>query len=74
MCTVNKSVVFLLAFVLIISSGFTCQKKYPEPAPEEQTEGAEDSTDSSSENSKSNSETTPPSDTASENPVEKTDK
>lgn len=74
----KRIVFFQLTFVFMISSGFTCQKKYPEPDPETESSQSEDSapatsSDSSIENSNSPSETTTPSEGNSQKPVDKTD-
>ena len=67
----NRIFIFLLAFVFILGTGFTCQKKYPQPPPE--SEVSTENTDPSSENSNSASETTPTENGSSQKPVDKTD-
>ncbi len=58
-----------LAFVFLMACGFTCQKKYPTPAPQSET----DESEVSSEGSNSPSETTDSSEGETQKPADKTD-
>ena len=71
MKSLDHLILLQLAFVLIITSGFTCQKKYPQ-APID-TETSTENPDSSSENSNSTSETTKASEGDSQKPDDKAD-
>ena len=73
----KKSFFLQLSFVLILCTGFTCQKKYPPPLAESTSEATSDSgteSNSSSENSNSTDETTDSAKGETEKPVDKTDK
>ena len=67
----NRFLIPQLILVLLISSGFTCQKKYPVPPPEKETTA--DSSESTIEGSQSRTETSPPSESDAKQPVEKSD-
>lgn len=76
MKSLNTLFLLLLAFVFLTTTGFTCQKKYPQPAPESnESDSATTEQDglSSSENSNSPSETSPSSEGDSKKPIDKTD-